>query len=58
MSLSYDIPTLHTRVTAGINNIFDKQPPLLYDNNASYNIDAYDFDLLGRYYWARLAVSF
>lgn len=58
VSLSYDIPTLHTRVTAGINNIFDKQPPLLYDNNASYNIDAYDFDLLGRYYWARLAVSF
>ncbi len=57
VSLSYDIEPLHTRMTVGVNNLFNNKPPLLYDNNASYNIDALNFDLLGRYYWVRLAVD-
>ncbi|MEP7186273.1 MAG: TonB-dependent receptor [Rhodanobacter sp.] len=58
VSLSYDIKSLHTRLTAGVNNLFDNQPPVLYDNNAAYNVDQQNFDLIGRYYWARVVVSF
>lgn len=58
VSLSYDLKPLHTRVTVGVNNLFDYKPPLLYDNNAAYNVDELNFDLVGRYYWARVNVSF
>ena len=58
VSLSYDVKPMHTRVILGVNNVFDKQPPMLYDNNAAYNVDELNFDLIGRYYWARAVVSF
>ena len=42
-----------------VNNLFDKQPPLLYENNTNNaNTDAMNFDLIGRYYWARWTVAF
>ena len=42
-----------------MNNLFNKQPPMLYANNSlNANTDTADFDVMGRYYWARMTVSF
>ena len=59
VSLGYNIEPLNTRVEFGVNNLFDKQPPLLYANNTlNANTDPSDFDLLGRYFWGRITVKF
>jgi len=59
VSLGYNIEPLNTRVAFGINNLFDKQPPLLYANNTlNANTDPSDFDMLGRYFWGRVTVKF
>ena len=55
----YNIEAFNTRVDVGVNNAFDKQPPLLYANNTlNANTDPSDFDLMGRYFWARVTVKF
>jgi outer membrane receptor protein involved in Fe transport len=59
VSLGYNIEPLNTRVEFGVNNLFDKQPPLLYANNTlNANTDPSDFDLLGRYFFGRVTVKF
>jgi outer membrane receptor protein involved in Fe transport len=59
ISAGYEIKPLHTRVDLGVNNLFNKQPPILYANNTNNaNSIAGVFDYLGRYYWARVTVSF
>ena len=59
LSLGYNIEPINTRVDFGVNNVFDKQPPMLYGNNTlNANTDPSDFDLMGRYYWARVTVKF
>ncbi|MHB1272761.1 MAG: TonB-dependent receptor plug domain-containing protein [Rhodanobacter sp.] len=59
MQIGYNIEPLNTRVDFGVNNVFDKQPPFLYANNTlNANTDPSDFDLQGRYYWARVTVKF
>jgi outer membrane receptor protein involved in Fe transport len=59
VSLGYNILPINTRVDFGVNNIFDKQPPLLYANNTlNANTDPSDFDLMGRYFYARVTVKF
>lgn len=59
VTVAYNIAPINTRVDVGVDNLFDKQPPLLYGNNAPQaNTDPNDFDVLGRYYWARLTVNF
>ena len=43
----------------GIDNLFDKQPPILYQNNSlNGNTDERTFDTVGRYYWTSLTVNF
>ena len=50
---------MNTRVEFGVNNLFDKQPPVLYANNTlNADTDPSDFDLLGRYFWGRVTVKF
>ncbi|RZQ53206.1 TonB-dependent receptor [Pseudoalteromonas phenolica] len=44
-------------VSAGINNLFDKQPPYYTGNNDS-NTDPYTYDTLGRYFYAGMNVKF
>lgn len=57
--LARRIAPLHSRVTLGVNNLFDKQPPILYANNTdNANTDALNFDLMGRYYWLRWTVRY
>ena len=59
VSVGYNLAMINTRLDFGINNLFDKQPPMLYANNTlNANTDPSDFDLMGRYYWARVTVKF
>ncbi len=59
VSLGYNLTPINTRVDFGVNNLFDKQPPMLYANNTlNANTDPSDFDLMGRYWWARVTVKF
>ncbi|MCE5231989.1 MAG: TonB-dependent receptor [Mizugakiibacter sp.] len=57
--VGYNIEAINTRIDVGIDNAFDKQPPFVYANNSlNANTDPSDFDLMGRYYWARVTVKF
>ncbi len=59
VQVGYSIEPINTRIDVGVDNVFDKQPPLLFANNVlNANTDPGDFDTLGRYYWARLTVKF
>jgi outer membrane receptor protein involved in Fe transport len=59
VQVGYDIEPIDTRIDVGVDNVFDKQPPMLFANNVlNANTDPGDFDTLGRYYWARLTVRF
>ncbi|WP_109125185.1 TonB-dependent receptor [Dyella sp. C11] len=59
VSIGYNLTPINTRVDFGVNNLFDKQPPLLYANmTLNANTDPSDFDLIGRYWWARVTVKF
>ncbi|HET7268371.1 MAG TPA: TonB-dependent receptor [Oleiagrimonas sp.] len=59
VTVSYTIEPLHSRVSLGVNNLFDKQPPILYSNNVDNgNTDAFNFDQLGRSYWIRWTATF
>jgi iron complex outermembrane recepter protein len=58
-SLGYNIEPINTFVQVGVDNIFDKQPPLLYLNNVlNANTDVSTYDLVGRFYRASLTVKF
>ncbi|MGO4505215.1 MULTISPECIES: TonB-dependent receptor domain-containing protein [unclassified Dyella] len=59
VSVGYNLAMINTRLDFGVNNLFDKQPPMLYANNTlNANTDPSDFDLMGRYWWARVTVKF
>jgi len=59
LQAGYNIEPLNTRVEIGIDNVFNKQPPILYANNTlNANTDERTFDLMGRYFWARVGVKF
>jgi len=59
ISFGYNIEPINTRIDFGVNNAFDKQPPMLFANNTlNANTDPSDFDLMGRYFWARVTVKF
>ncbi len=58
-SVGYNIEQINTYVGVGVDNVFDKQPPLLYLNNVvNANTDVSTYDLLGRYYHASVTVKF
>lgn len=55
----YRIPSIKTELQVGMDNVFNRQPPLLFANRVSeFNTDTTDFDMLGRYFWARATVDF
>ncbi|WP_241988128.1 TonB-dependent receptor plug domain-containing protein [Dokdonella fugitiva] len=59
LQFGYNLEALNTRFDIGVNNVGDKQPPLLYANNTlNANTDPSDFDLMGRYYFGRVTVKF
>jgi outer membrane receptor protein involved in Fe transport len=58
-SLGYHIEPINAFVQVGIDNIFDKQPPLLYQTNVTNaNTDVYTYDTVGRFYRASITVNF
>uniref|UniRef100_A0A0S6YW06 TonB-dependent receptor n=1 Tax=Mizugakiibacter sediminis TaxID=1475481 RepID=A0A0S6YW06_9GAMM len=58
-SVGYNIEPINTRVDVGVDNAFDKQPPLFFQNNViNANTDVNTYDTVGRYYWARVTVKF
>jgi iron complex outermembrane receptor protein len=58
IQLGYAVPAIHTRFDVGVDNLADKQPPLIYQNGANYNVDTSTYDVLGRYFWARATIKF
>ena len=59
LTAGYNIEPINTRVDVGIDNLSDKQPAILYQNNVlNGNVDPNTFDTIGRFYWARVTVKF
>ena len=59
INAGYTIEPLNTVVEVGVDNVFDKQPPILYQQNvANANTDVSNYDTIGRFYWAKLTVKF
>ena len=58
LTLGYTFPT-KTRLQAGVRNIADKQPPLLYQNNVTNaNTDVQTYDTIGRQWFAGFTQKF
>jgi len=57
LQLGVAVPTIHTRFDVGVDNLFDKRPPLIYQNGQG-NTDSATYDMMGRYYWARATLKF
>jgi outer membrane receptor protein involved in Fe transport len=59
VSLGYTIQPINTTILIGVDNVFDKQPPVMYQNNTiNANTDVNTFDTIGRFYWANVDVKF
>jgi iron complex outermembrane receptor protein len=59
ITAGYNLEPLNTRVDVGIDNLSDKAPAIIYQNNTlNGNVDANTFDTIGRFYWARVTVKF
>ncbi|WP_180961105.1 MULTISPECIES: TonB-dependent receptor [unclassified Shewanella] len=56
LSATYDV-TNTVRLSGGVNNILDEEPPYYTGNNDS-NTDPYTYDVLGRYFFVRASVKF
>ena len=57
LQVGYAVPTIHTRFDVGVDNLFDRRPPLIYQNGQG-NTDSATYDMMGRYYWARATLKF
>lgn len=58
-SVAYSLPWFNSKVEVGLDNAFDKQPPMLFQNNVlNANTDVNTFDTVGRYMWARYTMKF
>jgi len=59
LAIGYSVPFLHTKFRVGVDNVGDKQPPIVYQNNSlNGNTDERTFDTVGRYYWASATIKF
>lgn len=56
-SAGYDI-TEQLRLTVGVNNIFDKNPPVIGDNDEQANTYPATYDVFGRSYFANASFTF
>jgi hypothetical protein len=52
VALDYAVPSIHSRFSVGVDNLFDKHAPL------SYQLDTSTYDTIGRYLHARVTVDF
>ena len=58
-SAAYSLPWFNSKIEIGLDNAFDKQPQLLFQNNVlNANTDVQTYDTVGRYLWARYTMNF
>lgn len=59
VQVGYTVESWNTKFQFGIDNAFDKQPPIIYQNNSlNGNTDERTFDTVGRYFWTTATVTF
>ncbi|WP_045769474.1 TonB-dependent receptor [Xanthomonas albilineans] len=59
LQVGYDMTDAHLRFDLGVDNLTNKQPPVMYQNNVlNANTDVSTYDTLGRYYWMRATYRF
>ena len=59
VQVGFALPSVNSRFEVGVDNVTDKQPPMMFQNNVlNANTDVNTFDTIGRYYWARYTVKF
>jgi iron complex outermembrane receptor protein len=59
IAVGYNFSAINSRVDIGVDNVTDKQPPFLFQNNViNANTDVNTYDTIGRYMWARFTVKF
>jgi outer membrane receptor protein involved in Fe transport len=59
VSLGYNIEPINTTVQIGVDNLFDKQPPIFYQQNViNANTDVATYDTAGRFFFAKATVKF
>ncbi|SMQ99929.1 Colicin I receptor precursor [Xanthomonas fragariae] len=57
-SLSRKIPSLHSTLALGADNLGNRKPPRFYSYSNAANTEASTYDTLGRNFWGRLRVEF
>jgi iron complex outermembrane receptor protein len=55
---AYTYEPTRTKLTIGVQNAFDKQPPLLYQFVLNANTDVNTYDTVGSFFYARVQQSF
>jgi iron complex outermembrane receptor protein len=59
LAFGYNAEPINTRFEVGVDNVTDKQPPVMWQNKVlNANTDVNTYDTIGRYYWARVSVKF
>ena len=59
LAVGYRIEPINAKIRVGIDNINNKQPPILYQNNTlNGNTDERTFDTVGRYFWTSFTIDF
>lgn len=52
-------PEYRTRILFGVDNVTDKKPPILFQNNVTNaNTDVETYDTIGRFFYARITQNF
>lgn len=54
---TYTFAPLSLALSLGVDNVFDRQPPLAY-SEFNNNTDVSTYDTVGRFFWARLRMAF
>jgi len=58
-SAAYSLPWFNSKIEVGLDNAFDKQPQIMFQNNVlNSNTDVQTYDTVGRYLWARYTMNF
>ncbi len=59
LQVGYTIQPINTHISVGVDNVFDKQPPLFYQTSViNANTDVNTYDTVGRFYWAKATIKF
>jgi len=59
VEVGYNIEPINTQISLGVDNMFDKQPPIFTQTSVvNGNTDVNTYDTVGRFYWARATVKF